>query len=334
MKRTKYIDSKVGGLANLGNTCYLNSAIQCLSHCHTFLDYILTHDFQDQESVASNLQELLKITWLEDSSVVPRKFIKYMAQACKDTMYLHEQNDLQEFLMLLIDMLNKSICKQIPHSLIEREQRKMNRQSNPMLKFQMDIHINWLKTHQKEYSTFIDMLYGMQVYQIKCRTCGHLLHNYESFSILPIACSSEERTDLSQLLHNHMQKEQLSHINCEKCKNQTLDKSTKFWTLPEILIVVFKRFDHNLNKINNKINVPEYLNLDEYTLYDSRCAYELKSIACHSGSLHSGHYCALCKHPNGKWLIFDDDTIQEVDTYSKVNPSLYYVAFYERAATP
>ena len=33
------------GLINLGNTCYMNSIIQCLSNCSVFRQYILSNEF-------------------------------------------------------------------------------------------------------------------------------------------------------------------------------------------------------------------------------------------------------------------------------------------------
>ena len=40
-KYSKYADRGLSGLANLGNTCYLNSCMQILSHCYVFNDYLI-----------------------------------------------------------------------------------------------------------------------------------------------------------------------------------------------------------------------------------------------------------------------------------------------------
>lgn len=326
MQATAYVDCKVGGLANIANTCYLNSAVQCLSHNISFLELILK--YEHPQGLFQELKDLLQILWFENCSVAPHKFVKALRSHYKDSLYIHEQNDVQEFLIYFIDYLNRSIATPISPEIIERKREKMEASTSPLVKMKRSIDLHWHKSHEKEYSPVIDLFYGNLISQIKCGDCHHINHNYELFSNLSILV---EHGDLMTNIAHYFEIEKMNGIKCEKCsRDQSITKSTKLWRLPKILIILLKRFDQNMKKIDSKMDVPEQIDLGEYTLFDRSDKYMLKSIACHSGSLNSGHYCAACRHPSGSWFIYDDDSIIPVTSYKKINSSLYYVLFYEK----
>ena len=88
-------------------------------------------------------------------------------------------------------------------------------------------------------------------------------------------------------------------------------------TLPKILIVHLKRFkviQFNQKKLNYSINIPENIKLD-YLLknkneYKEKTLYNLFAVVVHVGSGNEyGHYYCLVK-VSGKWLKFDDETVQ------------------------
>ena len=75
----------VCGLNNLGNTCFMNSAIQCISNVSPLREYVLADDFKEHINydnklgsgglIASEFAKLMRTMWSESSrggSCVPR----------------------------------------------------------------------------------------------------------------------------------------------------------------------------------------------------------------------------------------------------------------------
>jgi len=108
------------GLNNLGNTCFMNSALQCLSHVTPLTRYFLSHSYLPDlnESnplgtggkLATTYAELLKELWMRNTtmSVSPTALKRAIAlYAPRFAGYL--QHDAQEFLAYLLDGLHEDL---------------------------------------------------------------------------------------------------------------------------------------------------------------------------------------------------------------------------------
>lgn len=77
----------VVGLRNLGNTCYMNSALQCLSNCPDLTQYFLSKEFEKDKNfdnplgskckLAEQYYDLMKKMWYGDAPVVSPSYFKY-----------------------------------------------------------------------------------------------------------------------------------------------------------------------------------------------------------------------------------------------------------------
>ena len=106
---------------NLGNTCYINSALQCLSHTPLLRAYMLSDHFLTevnrtnplgtQGKMVEDFAGLLKNLWDERSAVravLPKKFKSTLGKN-KPQFAGNEQQDTQELLAELLGMLHEDV---------------------------------------------------------------------------------------------------------------------------------------------------------------------------------------------------------------------------------
>ena len=78
----KYKNKGLTGLANLGNTCYLNSCIQIFSHTYElneiFNKYLIERNFNDRidSLLLIEWNKLYSIMWNNNCTIAPYRFIK------------------------------------------------------------------------------------------------------------------------------------------------------------------------------------------------------------------------------------------------------------------
>ena len=83
------------GFLNLGNTCYFNTALQCLLHIPILTNYIIIHPYDGECEFTKMYYEVTKTYWTEGNEF-PR-------------FKLEEQHDVQEAILCIIDILERAV---------------------------------------------------------------------------------------------------------------------------------------------------------------------------------------------------------------------------------
>ena len=342
-----YKDKGLSGLANIGNTCYINSLLQILSHTYELNDFLNLQTYKKRlnkkaDSVLliewDNLRQML---WQENCIISPGKFVSTIHQIAKhkkmELFTGYAQNDLPEFLLFMIDCFHNSLSRHVDMTIdgsIKSNTDKIAVQCFEMTK----------RMFSKEYSEIWQMFYGIHVSQIisidePVNASSQVLSSSpEPFCIINLSIPQDNKNpSLLDCFDLYVEGEKLEGENAwyneATNEKQSVYKKIIYWSLPEILIIDIKRFNNKNNKNQMLITFPlENLNLSKYVIGYKResYVYDLYGICNHSGSVSGGHYTSFVKNANGKWYHFNDTSVVEVVNQGYLISPKAYCLFYRK----
>ena len=325
------IDSKWkggrSGIVNLGQTCYMSTAIQIISQIEElkslYLDDLYLEDINSlktESKFCNEFSRLLKGMWEENCIVQPVSFRKMLIKF--DNIYDgNTQHDLSEALCKILDLLHIGTSYE---ANITYDGSAINNLDKLMIKSIK----TWGALYSKEYSEILELFYGQYILRIENKKTGKskISFTFDPFNILTLQIDNCD--NIYKCLDKFVLSEPLDDEN-------KILSTLKIWKSPKYLIIQLKRFDGLNNKDNRFIEYPiKGLNLEKYNIgYDKDDAkYDLISVGVHIGVDNRGHYYSFILHKS-EWYRFDDSNIFKInndDVKNKVINKNAYILIYKK----
>lgn len=280
MKTTKKI-----GIANEGNTCYMNTIIQSMFNLpilkQAIMQVPLTVEKIKEVSDDSNPNMVYfviqKIFYKLSHSRTPIKIVDLFKAMKWERNYWNVPQDACEIYMIIYEKLS-SLSEQIKQ-ICEGEMQTT------------------IQCTEKEFRS----------------------KRSENFLFLSLDIG-ERDSSLDDMIESFFAKEDLTGDNKYQLENEdksyTYVDAVKWFSIKkpsQILFVHLKRFNANFEKNYKEICFRPELDLTSYSLEQDKILYELYCVIVHDGNIDHGHYFAYVNDMNKqKWYEMNDKVITEV----------------------
>jgi ubiquitin C-terminal hydrolase len=319
------------GIANLGNTCFMNATVQALRHfpevaymCTrglftTFSTEAGARSVPVARSFAELVQSLQSGSYTSGNGhagthawVMPRGFYEMVQEAVKGTVYSHfaerTAQDAHEFMVWLLDQLYMATAepRDLPWSVDIAGSKE------------------WADAFRQSYSPLTELFFGQLQVRYKCMACETVHKRYETFNCLkvqPLVGRSWAECIEEEILAEEL----IEGYACEVCERASrpranAEKSVYLMRLPKLLILTVKRY----TPYGGRINTPIVHDNCDFRFQDAFSAdsnhssrehwYSTIGIVDHLGfGMGGGHYVAQGVSPiYREWWMYDDEGVRQL----------------------
>ncbi|XP_050121134.1 ubiquitin carboxyl-terminal hydrolase 23-like [Malus sylvestris] len=303
------------GLRNMGNTCYLNSVLQCLTYTEPLAAYLQSGKHRNSCHIAGfcalcAIQKHVSLALQSTGRILVPKDLVINLQCISRTFTKSRQEDAHEYMVNLLESMHKC-C--LPSGVPSESP----------------------SAYEK---SLVHKIFGGRLRsQVKCMQCSYCSNKFDPFLDLSLEIFNAD--SLQKALGNFTAAEQLDggerQYQCQRCNQKV--RALKQMTVqkpPYVLTIHLKRFRaHDPGrKIDRHVKFGPTLDLKPFVSgsYEGDLKYTLYGVLVHCGATtYSGHYYCYVRTSSGMWYSLDDNQVYQVSERTVLEQRAYML-FYVR----
>ncbi|OAK96845.1 cysteine proteinase [Phaeosphaeriaceae sp. SRC1lsM3a] len=345
------------GLTNLGNTGWMNSALQCIRSVEELAAYFLQGEYKQDinaenpighgGAIAEAYAGLLAVIYREEgiTSFAPES-LRHRVSRANSWFARYTQQDAQEFVSWFIDALHEDLnrVKRKPYHEDPESDDKTVNDPEAIKALGDKFRSNY---RSRNDSVAMDLFYGFYKDVMTCPKCDKVSITFDPYSLLTLKLPIEQtrqdtvRITLEECFAETYKATVCSEDNawyCKCCKELRRAKNElEIWTAPDILLVHLRRFSRSSprGKIDVLVDFPiEGLDLtDKVGLPEEKeLVYDLFAVINHyHDGPGRGVNTAFAKNFfDQQWYEYNNSSVRKRDNPNSVITSAAYLLFYRR----
>lgn len=192
------------GLCNLGNTCFMNSILQCLSHTKGLTQVFLDGRYKSQINrdnplghggkVVEVYADLMKDIWSNNYTKISPYNFKHTIGEFKPQFSGYQQQDSQEFMSFLLDGLHEDLNRIQKKPYVKTLESK-GRSDDTVAREALRRYL------LRNDSEIVDLCFGQLRSHVICTNCGHESTTYDPYSSVSLPIPTNRNKCLSVLVY-------------------------------------------------------------------------------------------------------------------------------------
>ncbi|XP_075893390.1 ubiquitin carboxyl-terminal hydrolase 4 [Nelusetta ayraudi] len=264
------------GLSNLGNTCFMNSALQCLSNASPLTEYFLNDQYEAEINrenplgmrgeIAEAYADLVKQMWLSRSNYVAPRTFKTQVGRFAPQFSGYQQQDSQELLAFLLDGLHEDLnrVKKKPYLALRDAEGRPD---------EIVAKEAWTNHRLRNDSIIVDIFHGLFKSTLVCPECSKVSVTFDPFCYLtlPLPMKKDRTMEVFLVQADPQSKPTQYRVVVPKLGSVTdlCSALSKLCGLPPENMVVADVYNHRFHKIYRRDDgLNQIMDKDDIFVYE------------------------------------------------------------------